>query len=103
MCTFQEFAKIKLKQYMLCKEGDIYYLAKPLSPRERKESGCFVASKIKEESATQLIEIKHESTLCETSEEIKQTSDPLENAEVNSQISDTSSFNGSALGTDGGK
>lgn len=85
---------------MLCKEGDIYYLAKPLSPRERKESGCFVASKILEESATQSVEIKPESTPCET---IRRTSDPLENAEINSQLSDTSSLNGSALGTDGGK
>lgn len=92
----QEFARVKLNQYTLCKEGDIYYLAKPLSSRERKESGCFLrptpkTSKPKTEDLTESPSVE------------EQSGNPVDNVEVASRHSDSSSLNGSELGTDGGK
>lgn len=76
----QEFSKLKLPPYVLCKESDVYYLAK-----ETKETN-FINSDIHSR-----IELER------TDDEIMHQS-----AEASSQLSDTSSLNGSPLGTDGG-
>lgn len=76
----EEFSKLKLPPYVLRKECDVYYLAKE-SP-EHKESDCFAKQR------TYKVDLGFENM--------------QQNAEVSSQMSDTSSLNGSPIGTDGG-
>lgn len=102
----QEFSKVKLNQYTLCKQGDIYYLVKQLSSRERKESGCFVNptlhDKIKDsEALKESVKIKMDALKSGTSVD-EQSENQLEGSEVTSRHSDSSSLNGSEIGTDGG-
>lgn len=82
----QEFSKLQLYDYTLCKEGDLYYLAKLVCTEESKESGCFVANTEKKVLPLQ---------------EAGENED--NDADSESQHSDSSSLNESILGTDGGK
>lgn len=74
----EEFSNLKLPPYVLRKESDVYYLAKD----EKKPNDAFakIYSKLEMED-----------------NEVMQQS-----GEASSQMSDTSSLNGSPLGTDGG-
>lgn len=80
----EEFSKLKLPPYTLCKENDVYYLAKEIF--ERKENEVFVKNKGLFYGLDNMedVEVMHQST------------------EASSQISDASSLNGSPFGTDGG-
>lgn len=71
----EEFSKLKLPPYVLRKDNDVYYLAK-----EPNANDCYARTYNKVEL-----------------DEIMQQS-----GEMSSQMSDTSSLNGSPLGTEGG-
>lgn len=79
----EEFSKLKLPPYVLRKENDVYYLAK--EPNERKGNDCQTKTNERELDGIEDNVIMQQSV------------------EMLSQMSDTSSLNGSQPGTDGGK
>lgn len=85
----EEFSKLKLPPYVLYKENDIYYLAKEPNSAERREGDFLAKTKERIYSNAALDNMENN--------EIMQQS-----AEASSQLSDTSSLNGSPPGTDGG-
>lgn len=76
----EEFSKLKLPPYVLRKDSDVYYLAK-----EPNTADCYARAYSKLQLDAEDNEIMQQS------------------GEVSSQMSDTSSLNGSPLGTEGGK
>ncbi|KAJ8945629.1 hypothetical protein NQ314_009160 [Rhamnusium bicolor] len=112
----QEFSKLKLPYsgYKLCKEVDLYYLAKDDVPvRDRKESGCLLDNVEKNNLQHSNIptSLHNGFNNNELDYNIKEFFNCVEGNvnyqnnfqdDVNSQQSDISSTNGSAVGTDGG-
>lgn len=75
----EEFSKLQIPPYILQKECEVYYLAKEIS--EQKEGRVYGKLELDCTKSTDLMQ---------------------QSTEASSQLSDTSSLNGSPLGTDGG-